>query len=117
MKRCFDFVVVGAGIIGLTVARALKARGAGSIAVFEKEVELGMHSSGRNSGVLHAGIYYSTESVKAKACTEGSRRMKAYARERGIKLVENGKVIVAASPEETVRVLALEKRARANGAR
>src|SRR5512136_1878844 len=95
-----DILIIGAGIIGLTVARELVRAGHGEILVIEKEPEPGRHASGRNSGVLHAGIYYSPDSLKAKSCLNGNRLMKQYCREKGLPLRENGKVIVARSSEE-----------------
>src|SRR5688500_14481773 len=84
----FDFVIAGGGIVGLTVARELVRRGVQRIVLLEKEAELGVHGSGRDSGVLHAGIYYATDSLKAKVCAEGARRMQAYAAENGIACVK-----------------------------
>ena len=88
-----DFVICGSGIVGLTLARELVARGADSILIIEKEEKPGLHASGRNSGVLHAGIYYSPDSKRAHTCLAGNRLMKSYCREHGLPLLENGKVI------------------------
>ena len=95
-----DILIVGAGITGLTVARELVSRGSGDILVIEKEPGLGAHASGRNSGVLHAGIYYSPGTNKARFCVEGNRLMKEYCRERGLTLKETGKVIVPFTVQE-----------------
>ena len=84
MKQSYDFIIVGAGIVGLSAARELARRNAGSVLVLEKEGRLGVHSSGRNSGVLHAGIYYNPDSLKARVCVKGQRMMLEYAAERGI---------------------------------
>ncbi|OFZ79358.1 MAG: hypothetical protein A2583_08365 [Bdellovibrionales bacterium RIFOXYD1_FULL_53_11] len=111
----FDFVVIGGGIVGMTVARELAARKAGRIALFEKEDEFGCHASGRNSGVLHSGIYYSAESIKARVCAAGSRRMQQYAVEKGIPLRKCGKVVVAPSAELLPQLDVLMGRAAANG--
>ncbi|HUL61111.1 MAG TPA: FAD-dependent oxidoreductase [Anaeromyxobacteraceae bacterium] len=111
-----DVLVVGGGIVGLTVARELRARGR-EVVVLEKEAELGRHASGRNSGVLHAGIYYAPDTVKARTCLAGNRLMKAYCRERGLPLLEGGKVIVARSEAELPVLDELHRRATANGAR
>lgn len=113
----YDLVIIGSGIIGLTVARELLARKAGSILLLDKEPQLGLHSSGRNSGVLHAGIYYTPDSLKARFCSQGARKMTAYAEERNLPLVRTGKVIVAASPETAPTVRTLYERAQANGIR
>jgi (S)-2-hydroxyglutarate dehydrogenase len=111
-----EVLVVGGGIVGLTVARELAARGHGAL-VIEREPELGRHASGRNSGVLHAGIYYAPESAKARTCLAGNRLMKAFCRERGLPLRESGKVIVARQPAELPVLEELFGRARQNGAR
>jgi L-2-hydroxyglutarate oxidase LhgO len=112
-----DVLVVGGGVIGLTLARALVAAGKGEVLVLEKEPELGRHASGRNSGVLHAGIYYAPDSAKARTCLAGNRLMRAYCREKGLPLVEGGKVIVARSEAELPTLDELLRRATANGAR
>ena len=75
-KQLYDYVIVGAGIVGLTVASEIKRRcPKATIAILEKEKSLGVHASGRNSGVLHCGIYYGSETIKAKVSAEGARRM------------------------------------------
>ena len=85
--------------------------------VIEKEPEPGRHASGRNSGVLHAGIYYAPDSLKATSCLNGNRLMKTYCREKGLPLKENGKVIVARTGEELPTLDELFRRATTNGAR
>ncbi len=112
-----DVLVVGAGIVGLTVARELVLGGHGEVMVLEKEPELGRHASGRNSGVLHAGIYYSEGSLRARFCLAGNRLMRAYCREKGLPLLEAGKVIVARGEDELPVLEELRRRAIANGAR
>jgi (S)-2-hydroxyglutarate dehydrogenase len=112
-----DILIVGAGIIGLTIARELVSKGFGDIVIIEKEPELGRHASGRNSGVLHAGIYYSPDSLKAKSCLNGNFLMRAYCKEKGLPLLENGKVIVTRTPEELPVLDELYTRATANGAK
>lgn len=112
-----DVLVVGAGIVGLSIARALAAAGCGNVVVLEKEDRPGAHASGRNSGVLHAGIYYAPDSLKARSCLRGNRLMRAYCREKGLPLLETGKVVVARSFEELPVLDELHRRAAANGAR
>ena len=112
-----DILIVGAGIIGLTLARELVRAGHGDIVVIEKEPEPGRHASGRNSGVLHAGIYYAPDSLKAQSCLNGNRLMKEYCREKGLPLRESGKVIVARTGEELPTLDELYRRATTNGAR
>ena len=80
-----DFVIAGGGIIGLNMARALSSKYPDAqIKVLEKEPKIGMHSSGRNSGVLHAGFYYQTDSVKAKFCRQGCQEWTEYCLDNGI---------------------------------
>ena len=75
--RNFDVLVVGGGMVGMCLAHQLMDRGiSSSIAILDKESELGLHSSGRNSGVLHAGLYYKPGSLKAKVCVNGARRLR-----------------------------------------
>jgi L-2-hydroxyglutarate oxidase LhgO len=112
-----QILIVGAGIIGLTIARELVRAGHGDILIIEKEPELGRHASGRNSGVLHAGIYYAPDSLKAKSCLNGNFLMRAYCKEKGLPLLESGKVIVARTPEELPVLDELYRRAVANGAK
>jgi L-2-hydroxyglutarate oxidase LhgO len=117
LMRSYDFVVIGGGIVGLTIARELSRRKAGSICLLEKEPEFGLHASGRNSGVLHAGIYYSPDSLKAKFCSRGAKAMMAYADQHGIPMQRIGKVIVAATAEDVPTVRKLYDRSLANGIR
>lgn len=111
-----DVLIVGAGVIGLTIARRLVMGGCENVVVVEKEAAPGMHASGRNSGVLHAGIYYSPDSLKGRSCHRGNMLMRSYCRERGLPLRENGKVIVARNEEEVAVLEELHRRAVANGA-
>ncbi len=116
MQRA-EILIVGGGILGLALARELAGRGFGDILIIEKEPELGRHASGRNSGVLHAGIYYAAESLKARYCLEGNRAMKDYCRQRELPLMERGKVIVARDESELPTLRELHDRALANGAK
>ena len=111
-----DFAVVGGGLVGLATARALLERRPGArLAVFEKEPELGRHQSGRNSGVVHAGVYYPPGSLKARLCREGRAALRAFADQHGIPYTVRGKVIVATSASELPRLDELKQRAVANG--
>jgi L-2-hydroxyglutarate oxidase LhgO len=112
-----DVLIVGAGIIGLTLARRLLQAGCDNVVLVEKEAAPGMHASGRNSGVLHAGIYYAPDSLKAKSCLNGNFLMRAYCRDRGLPLQENGKVIVARDEGELPVLDELCRRATTNGAK
>ena len=110
-------LIVGAGIVGLTLARELLARGTDDIVILEKEDRLGRHASGRNSGVLHAGIYYAADSLKARFCLEGNFLMRDYCRQRALPMLEAGKVIVARDDSELATLDELHRRALANGAK
>jgi L-2-hydroxyglutarate oxidase len=110
-------LIVGAGISGLTIARELVRRGVEDVLILEKESAPGTHASGRNSGVLHAGIYYSPDTLKARFCVRGNRLMKEFCREKKLALEETGKVIVATRPSELEGINELKRRADAAGAR
>jgi 2-hydroxyglutarate dehydrogenase len=113
-----DVVVVGAGIIGLAVARELLARVPDrTVTVLEREAVVGFHQTGHNSGVLHAGIYYAPGSLKARLSTAGSRELYDYCVERGLPARRDGKLIVAVSEAERPRLDELERRGAANGVR
>ncbi|HAT50130.1 MAG: L-2-hydroxyglutarate oxidase [Nitrospirae bacterium] len=118
MGQSTDYLVVGAGIVGLAVARELRKRyPKRRITILEKEAAVGYHASGRNSGVLHSGIYYGGGTVKARVCTQGARRMKAFAAEHGIHCHHTGKIIIATSPEDLSTLECLQENARHNGVR
>lgn len=112
-----DFVVIGGGVVGLSIALALRRRHRAKVTLVEKERSTGLHASGRNSGVLHAGVYYKAGTLKARLCVEGNRRMREYCRRKQIPLNENGKVIVARSAEELPTLRELHARSEANGVR
>jgi (S)-2-hydroxyglutarate dehydrogenase len=114
-SRC-DIAVVGGGIVGLAVARELTRRHPrAAVCVLEREAELGTHQTGHNSGVVHAGVYYTPGSLKARLCVEGARELYAYCRQRGIAVEACGKVILATEPCELGRLDQLRRRAAANG--
>jgi L-2-hydroxyglutarate oxidase LhgO len=107
--------VVGGGIIGLAVARRLaQLRPEMDITVLEKEREIAQHQTGRNSGVVHAGIYYAPGSLKARLCRKGVGLLREFCAKHGIPYVECGKVVVAVDDKELARLRDLEHRARAN---
>jgi L-2-hydroxyglutarate oxidase len=111
-----DFCVIGGGIVGLAAARAvLQRRPGASLVLIEKEAALGRHQTGRNSGVIHSGIYYAPGSLKARLCKEGAERTKAFCRHHGIPFDERGKLIVATDDAELPRLAALQARAAENG--
>ena len=111
----FDFIVVGAGFVGLTVALEIKSRlPNANIAIFEKESDVGIHASGRNSGVLHSGIYYPSKTLKAEICSKGNKRMVEFADEHSIKIDKCGKIILATNDEELDSLNLLLENARNN---
>lgn len=108
--------VVGGGIVGLAVARELTRRRPGlQVLVLEKEDRVGAHQTGHNSGVVHAGIYYRTGSLKARLCARGRDLLREYCAEHRLPYVECGKVVVAVDAQERGRFDALERTARENG--
>jgi L-2-hydroxyglutarate oxidase LhgO len=113
-----DFVIVGAGIVGLALARELKSRHpAARIVVLEKEAAVGEHASGRNSGVLHSGVYYAAGSLKGALCAQGARELAAYCTEHRLPIARAGKVVVPTCAAEDAVLDMLRDRARHNGAR
>ncbi len=106
--------IVGAGLIGLAVARQLAQSGT-EVIVWEKEAAVARHQSGHNSGVVHAGIYYAPGSAKARNCRRGVELLRAYCRDRGLPWDERGKLVVARNEQETERLRELERRSLANG--
>jgi (S)-2-hydroxyglutarate dehydrogenase len=112
----FDLIVIGGGIVGLSVAMALtRQHRALRLVLLEKEDALARHQTGHNSGVIHSGIYYKPGSVKARTCVEGAAAMVAFCREHGIPHRICGKIIVASSTEQLARLEDLRKRGEANG--
>jgi 2-hydroxyglutarate dehydrogenase len=111
-----DLVVVGAGILGLAVAREALRRDPGlGVHVVEREERVGAHQTGHNSGVVHAGIYYAPGSLKARLCVEGARDLYAFCARHDVPVERCGKVIVALTEDEVPGLDALEWRGRQNG--
>lgn len=112
----FDYLIIGSGIIGLAIARSLKrADPHAQILIIDKEKEEAYHASSRNSGVLHAGFYYTADSLKAKFTVEGNRALKSYCRGKNIPVNECGKLVVAQNEEELAKLYELEQRGKKNG--
>jgi len=109
-----DTVVIGAGVVGLAVARAFALAGR-EVVVLERESAIGTATSSRNSEVIHAGIYYPTGSLKAKLCMKGRKALYPYLAERGIAHRRCGKLIVATDPGQLAGLEKLHAQARANG--
>ncbi|MDQ4061237.1 MAG: L-2-hydroxyglutarate oxidase [Pseudomonadota bacterium] len=111
----FDFCVIGGGIVGLATAmKLLERRPGASLVVLEKESGLGRHQTGHNSGVIHAGIYYTPGSLKAELCRRGSQATKDFCTEHGIPFEVCGKLLVATNALEAERMDALYERSRTN---
>lgn len=118
MQEASDYLIIGAGIVGLSIAKEIKSREPhAKIRMLEKEPYLGVHASGRNSGVLHTGIYYPQGTLKAKLCKAGADAMFAYAEQHAIPVRRDGKVIVATSEENVQGLDKLLANAAANGIR
>ena len=116
MTETCDTAVVGAGIVGLAVARELlQRRPRTTVLVLDRADTIGSGQTGSNSGVIHAGIYYAPGSLKAKLCVEGARELYAYCDDAGITAKRIGKVIVATRERELPGLDELERRGRANG--
>jgi L-2-hydroxyglutarate oxidase LhgO len=109
-----DCIVIGAGVVGLAVARAL-ARGGREVVILERERHFGMHTSSRNSEVIHAGIHYTPGSLKARLCVSGRDLLYRYCAERGIGHRRCGKLTVATSGEQSATLDKIDINARANG--
>ena len=111
-----DFLVIGGGVVGVTIALELRRRHPEARALLiEKEPACGLHASGRNSGVLHAGFYYSADSLKARLTVEGNREMTAYCLERKLPINQCGKLVVARNATELAGLDELRRRAGVNG--
>jgi L-2-hydroxyglutarate oxidase LhgO len=107
--------IVGGGIIGLATARELLASQPGlHVTVLEKEDDVARHQTGRNSGVVHTGIYYEPDSLKARLCTRGRALLKEYCVDRGLGYDECGKLVIATKPAEEERLHRIHERATAN---
>lgn len=112
----YDYLIVGAGIIGMTIAHTLIQNNRRiKIAIIEKENDVAQHASGRNSGVLHAGFYYTEDSLKAKFTVEGNKLMQSFCNENGIEVKKTQKLVVAQNKEELNGLYELKRRAEKNG--
>lgn len=112
----YDYLVLGAGVVGLSIALELRTRfPEASVHVLEKEAGDSMHASGRNSGVLHAGFYYSPDSLKAKLTVDGNRKLKEFCQAEGVPVITCGKVVVAQHEDQVPLLHELKRRGDANG--
>ena len=115
MKVITDYLIIGAGVVGISIAREIKIRNPKvSVTILEKESDVGLHSSGRNSSVLHSGIYYPSESLKAMVCSQGAMEMKDYHRDNKIPLVECGKILITTNQYDEPQLETLLRRAKEN---
>src|ERR1043166_9325605 len=111
-----DFLVVGGGVVGLSIAREWKRRfREARVALLEKEAECGLHASGRNSGVIHAGFYYTADSLKARYTRDGNRRLHAYCDSRGIPVNRCGRRVCARDASALPQLDELLHRGKSNG--
>jgi len=106
--------IVGGGIVGVALARALAARG-DDVTLLEKEARLAQHQTGHNSGVVHAGLYYAPDSLKATLCAAGRVRIREFCAEKGLPFREVGKLVVAVDDSEIPALNEIERRSRING--
>ena len=114
-KKC-DVLIIGAGVVGLSTGIALlQSRPSLKVIIAEKESTIAKHASGRNSGVIHAGFYYSPDSLKAKFCRDGNYELRKLAKKYGIPVKDVGKVIVSRNADEDQRLDSLFQRGIANG--
>tara|TARA_Y100000589_G_scaffold133659_2_gene127685 strand:+ start:15358 stop:16587 length:1230 start_codon:yes stop_codon:yes gene_type:complete len=117
-RRTYDILILGGGMVGLSLAHQIKKKDKNlSIKIIDKEEKLGLHNSGRNSGVLHAGIYYEPGSLKAKVCVEGAQRLKQWCLDENLDVLKCGKVIVTQKKTQNNELDKLFKRAKKNGAK
>ncbi|OGQ35920.1 MAG: FAD-dependent oxidoreductase [Deltaproteobacteria bacterium RIFCSPHIGHO2_12_FULL_43_9] len=115
MKK-FDFIIIGGGIIGLFIARELKNRfPSQKIAILEKEKDVSLHASGRNSGVLHAGFYYTADSFKAQFTRDGNMFFRNFCKENKLSINHCGKLVIATNESEVAGLYELKKRGDNNG--
>ncbi|MFF1383334.1 L-2-hydroxyglutarate oxidase [Arthrobacter sp. NPDC058288] len=107
--------IIGGGIVGIAIARALSSRGLADVTVLEKEQRVAAHQTGHNSGVVHAGLYYAPGSLKAMLCQRGRALTRDYCRERNLPYRELGKLVVAVTEDELPALANIESRSVANG--
>ena len=116
MTEGADVAIVGAGLVGLATAQAVMNQAPGArVVVLEAEPQVAQHQSGRNSGVIHSGVYYRPGSLKAELCVEGAEQLVRYCEAHDIALDRCGKVIIATTEAETAVLAGIAERGRANG--
>src|SRR3989442_548524 len=115
MHLQYDVVVVGGGLVGLATGLALTESGRVSVMLLEAEERLATHQSSHNSGVIHSGLYYQPDTLKARMCREGRDALYQFCADEGIAHRRDGKLVVATRPAELAALAQLEARGRANG--
>jgi L-2-hydroxyglutarate oxidase LhgO len=116
MGRIADYVIIGSGVVGVSIGSELLRRNPKRrVVILEKEASAGLHASGRNSGVIHAGFYYSPDSLKARLTRDGNSQLREFAKNRGLKIQNTGKVVVAQNSRDVPKVHDLYARGIANG--
>ena len=116
VNKEYDQIIIGAGIVGISLGLALLERNPNrKVLIIDKEEKPGIHASGRNSGVLHAGFYYSPDSLKAKFCRLGNLELRKFCKENNLQILETGKVVVCQDKQDVARLEELYRRGVANG--
>jgi L-2-hydroxyglutarate oxidase LhgO len=116
INKEFDHIIIGAGIVGISLGLAILERNPNKkMLIIDKEEKPGVHASGRNSGVLHAGFYYSPDSLKAKFCRQGNLELRSFCKENDLEILETGKVVVCQDNQDVLRLEELYRRGVANG--
>ena len=116
INKDYDHIIIGAGIIGISLGLALLERNPSrKVLIIDKENKPGVHASGRNSGVLHAGFYYSPDSLKAKFCRLGNLELRKFCKENNLRILETGKVVVCQDKQDVLRLEELYRRGVENG--
>jgi len=116
VNKEYDQIIIGAGIVGISLGLALLERDPNrKVLIVDKEEKPGVHASGRNSGVLHAGFYYSPDSLKAKFCRLGNLELRKFCKENNLQILETGKVVVCQDKQDVTRLEELYRRGEANG--
>ena len=116
MAKVADYVIIGSGVVGVSIGSELLRRNPKRrVVILEKEASAGLHASGRNSGVIHAGFYYSPDSLKARLTRDGNSQLRDFAKIRGLKIQNTGKVVVAQNSKDVPKVHDLYARGIANG--
>ena len=116
INKEFDHIVIGAGIVGISLGLAILERNPNKkVLIIDKEPEPGIHASGRNSGVLHAGFYYSPDSLKAKFCRLGNIELRKFCKANHLQILETGKVVVCRNKQDVTQLEKLYRKGVANG--